>query len=120
MTSTTPAEVREAADRMVSDLVSTAMAFMADKATSEDVARQKLAIVDELARLTCAVGEVESALDSHDAAAKACPFNGPRRPPRDEPCPKCRATATEGCGPEIRTAFDVVRRARTALNTKEA
>lgn len=56
-----------------------------------------------------------AALARYDAVEKACPFNRSPTPPRDKPCPVCRAGRDEGCRNEIRAAFAFIAEARAAI-----
>lgn len=58
---------------------------------------------------------ITAALARYDAVEKACPFNRSPTPPRDKPCPVCRAGRDEGCRNEIRAAFAFIAEARAAI-----
>ncbi|MGV3580033.1 hypothetical protein [Brevundimonas sp.] len=58
---------------------------------------------------------LQTALEHFDATSKMCPFNRSPTPPKDKPCPTCRAEKSEGCRREITGAFGFVYSARQAL-----
>jgi hypothetical protein len=54
------------------------------------------------------IPQVKEALAAYDAKSATCPFNKRPPPPTEKPCPKCAATADEGCQVDAAAAFGFV------------
>jgi hypothetical protein len=87
---------------------------------TEDVqafARHRLA---QLTTDQAALEAARGALAEYDVAALDCPFRALQRhrPDSDKPCPKCKATSSEGCHHEVRAMFDCIAKVRAALSER--
>lgn len=63
---------------------------------------------------------VERGLKHFDATSAMCPFNKSPSPPKEKPCPICKAEKSEGCRREITGAFGFVSEVREALKSTAA
>jgi len=63
---------------------------------------------------------IAEALEAYDIQSGQCPFAKKRTPPKEKPCPKCGAEASEGCREQTVAAFRFVLAVRRTVERAHA